>query len=62
MNVKNDCLGWRILFFKHFLYALQVVLEIFVEDVDLFLEEVLLFVFNFFKFSQIKLKTVVDSD
>ena len=62
VDVKNYSLWWRILFFEDLFYALQIVLKIFVEDVELFLEEVWLFILHFFEFSQIKLKRVVDSD
>ena len=40
VDVKNYSLWWRILFFEDLFYALQIVLKIFVEDVELFLEEV----------------------
>lgn len=40
VDVKDDCSWWRDLLLKDLLYALQVVFQIFAEDVKLFLEKV----------------------
>ena len=62
VDVKDDCFRWRVLFLKDLFYALQIVFQIFAENVKLFLEKVRLFVLEFLEFSQIELKRVVNSD